>query len=154
MQRVSSEKYPLTRLLLPLLPDLRQRRLQLAIAAVVITALATGLVLLLLPLLLLAGLLTIIHKAPNVVFQNFCQNCWVDESGFLVHLREQEIRIPFDQVEMVTWHGFNNPPQARITLAKVGPNGSVFTFVPDLSQGRNSARKMIQALNDRVAQRT
>jgi len=99
MQIILSSKYPMTRLLIPQLPDMKRSGVRCAVIAGGIFLLVTGLfVLLLLP----AALLAAIHFAPNVVFKNFCRDVWLHEKGLLLQLKERQICIPFDLVEKIT----------------------------------------------------
>ena len=137
----------MTRLLIPQFPDMKRPGVRWAMIAGGIFLLVTGLfVLLMVP----AALLAAIHFAPNVVFKNFCRDVWLHEKGLLLQLKERQICIPFDLVEKITWHGSNNPPRAKIMLNAAGPYGSVFTFVPDLTEWRNRARKMVEELNAKL----
>ncbi len=146
MQKISSSHYPLTRLLLPHLSVLRRRGVQLAIAALVLLSVLTGLWPLLLLLLLPMGLLLAVHHAPNIVYQNFCRDAWLGDEEFVLQLKDQTIQIPFAQVQAITWHGSNNPPRARIVLKSTGPYGQVFTFIPDLTHGRSGAKALVESL--------
>ncbi len=125
--------------------------MQIAAGIVAVLMLITGLCVLLIMPLMVAAFLAAIHLAPNVVFQNFCKDVWMDNKGFLLQLKEQQIQVPFEQVQKITWHGSNNPPRAKITLASSGPYGLVYTFIPDLTAGRQHARQMIESLNERLA---
>lgn len=147
MQLISSSSYPLTRLLLPRLPDLKSFRVRFAISAVLLVFVLTGLwPLLILPMMPVA-LLTIIHWSPRFAFHNFCLNVWLDQNDIVLQCDEERIRLPIAEIQQITWHGSNNPPRAKIQLA----SGTVYTFVPDLSAGRVQARKMIEDLHRQSA---
>lgn len=150
MQRISSANYPLTRLILPHLSFLRRRSVQLAIAVAVVLLVASGLVLLLLPMLLPIALLTAIHQAPNYVFRNFCEDVWIGDGELVLQMKDNLFRVPWDQVQSITWHGSNNPPRVRITVATPGYADKFFTFVPDLTNGRAKAKVMIENLRNQI----
>lgn len=148
MQRISSPHYPLTRQLLPIL---KQRSVLIAAGTVTLLLVVSGMwILLTMPLMVLM-LLLVIHQAPNIVLQNFCQDAWVDEAGILLQRKDEQIHLPNEQIEKITWHGWNNPPRAKIHLKSATPQGSLFTIVPDLAKGRRAARENIEKLNAEFA---
>ncbi|MEM8865178.1 MAG: hypothetical protein AAGF31_06475, partial [Planctomycetota bacterium] len=63
----------------------------------------------------------------------------------------EQLRLPFEYVQNVTYHGSNNPPRAKIHLKQAGPHGMLYTFVPDLSSGRRQARTNVDLLNAKLA---
>ncbi|MEZ6126475.1 MAG: hypothetical protein R3C49_25415 [Planctomycetaceae bacterium] len=148
MHRISSPNYPLTRLLLP---HLSGRLVQLIATTIAAVLIAAGLFLLLIPVFMAAILLTLIHFAPSVVQKNFCPDVWTDEGDFVLNFRGQNIRIPFDGVRKLSWHPSNNPPRVRMSLTCPDRNGDVYTFIPDLKNGREAARKAIEQLNQLVS---
>ncbi|MEZ6032882.1 MAG: hypothetical protein R3C17_07305 [Planctomycetaceae bacterium] len=149
MQKVSSSNYPLTRLVIPVLS---KPKVWATCVVLMILLVISGLWLLLLPMFLLLSLFAAIHFSPNIVFNNFCKDVWADDTELLLQLKEEQVRLPFDQIEKVTYHSSNNPPRAKITLKTANRFGSVFTFIPDLSSGRQQARKNIEALNKKTGQ--
>ena len=149
MQKISSSNYPLTRLVIPVL---RKPKVWSPVVILMILLVITGLWILLLPLILVLLLLAAIHFSPGIVFQNFCKDVWVDDKELLLHLKEDQVHLPFDQIEKITYHGSNNPPRAKITLRAANQFGSVFTFIPDLTSGRQQAQKNIEALNKKTSQ--
>ena len=129
---------------------LKQRSVWGTAAAISLLLVVTGLwivILMVLPGLLL---LAAIHRAPDIFFQNFCKDAWIDEGGFLMQLKEEQVAIPFDQVEKITWHGSNNPPRAKLHLNTATPHGSVYTFIPDLTNGRQQAKRDVESLNAKL----
>jgi len=146
MQRISSANYPLTRLIVPHLLFLRRRSVQVAVLGLVVMIALCGLWLFLLPLLLPIILLVAIHQAPNFVFRNFCKDVWLGDGELVLQLKENTLRIPLAQVQSVSWHGSNNPPRVRVTVASTDQTDQVFTFVPDLTHGRSHAKALIETL--------
>ena len=144
MRLISSSRYPLTRLVIPLVKQPKVWGTALAVSCLLVV---TGLWLLLAFPMLIIMLMVAIHNSPRLFGQNFCRDVWIDETGFLLQLQEQQLRIPFDHVEQITWHGSNNPPRAKIRLNAKTQQGLVFTFVPDLTDGRTQAKKNIESLN-------
>lgn len=150
MHRISSSTFPLTRLLVAQLPDFRSRPLQLGGLCLLLLLIFTGLWPLLFLLVPPVALLSAIHWAPRFAFQNFCRDVWLDGEEIVVQCAAQRLRIPLSQVRQITWHGSNNPPRARIHLNSENIGSTVYTFIPDLSDGRVQARKMIENLHQRI----
>ena len=148
MQRISSSTYPLTR---DLIPKLKQPSVWGTALVVALLLVVTGLWISIFALLPALLLLMVIHRGPHIFLQNFCEDAWIDDHGFRLNYRNEEIDIPFENVEQVTWHSSNNPPRAKIVLSTPLPHGSVFTFVPDLTQGRHQARKNVESLNSMIS---
>lgn len=148
MQRLSAANYPLTR---NLVPQLKQRSVLIPAAVVSLLFIATGLWILLTPAIPLLLLITLIHNAPNYAFQNFCRDAWLDDDALMLQFKEEQLRIPFEQIEKVTWHGSNNPPRAKVWLRSATHHGTMFTFVPDLAKGRQQAKKNIEAIHEKVS---
>jgi len=139
----------MTRLIMPLL---RRQKVWIPMTALALLLVLVGLWILLLPFILAMALLLAIHFSPRIVFSNFCQDVWASESELLLQLREEQIRLPLEHIEKITYHSSNNPPRAKITLKSANQFGSVFTFIPDLSGGRRQAKKNIEMLNARLDQ--
>ncbi len=149
MQKISSSDYPLTRRVIPVFI---KPKVWWPLVILMILLVITGLWLLLLPLFLVLSLFAVVHFSPNIVFRNFCKDVWADDKELLLQLTEEQVRLPFDQIEKFTYHSSNNPPRARITLKTANQFGSVFTFIPDLTSGRQQARKNIEALSRKLGQ--
>ena len=147
MQKISSSNYPLTRRVIPVFI---KPKVWWPLVILMILLVITSLWLLLLPLFLVLSLFAVVHFSPNIVFRNFCKDVWADDKELLLQLREEQVRLPFDQIEKLTYHSSNNPPRARITLKAANQFGSVFTFIPDLTNGRQQSRKYIEALGKKL----
>lgn len=148
MQRISSPNYPLTR---DLIPALKKPKVVLVGLGAALLLLVTGLwILLAIPLTILL-LLVAIHHSPNVVFTNFCQDAWIEDDGLLLQLKDEQVRVPFQQIREVTWHGSNNPPRAKVWLKSPNEHGDCYTFVPSLFVGHAKAKENVLALNARLS---
>ncbi|MCA9231063.1 MAG: hypothetical protein KDA57_10450 [Planctomycetales bacterium] len=148
MQKLSSPNFPLTRNLVPIL---QQRSVWGAAAAISLLLIVTGMWILLFMVLPAVLLLALIHLSPDLSFKNFCKDVWLDDDGFLLQVKEEQVRISFAQIEKITWHGSNNPPRAKLWLNTATPHGSLYTFVPDLAGGRHQAKRNIESLNAKLA---
>jgi hypothetical protein len=147
MKKISSSNYPLTRLVIPIV---RQTKVWVPMVLLSLLLVVTGLWLLLVCPLMVLLMMAAIHYSPNIVFTNFCKDAWVNDTSILLQFKQDQVCIPFNQIQAITWHGSNNPPRARITLKTATQFGLVFTFIPDLTGGRNQAKKTIETLNNQL----